>query len=457
VHSNAGSQTIGIDPLRRSRSVELDLEAGGLVQETRERRSRPLAAAERLASVIFGGSFLAAAIPLALLVDSSRSPELPTVLLLLAVYAVASKVEFEVGAGSGVATELVLVPMFFLLPVSSVPLAVGGGLMLGELAFGRRRGDNLERIAVVPANAWHAFGPALVFLAAGESVPRWTDWPIYAAALGAQVVFDYSSSAAREWVAFGLAPRAHLRFMGWVWAVDGALAPVGLVVAFAAVDQPVAVLLVVPLLGLLALFARQRSIGIDRALELRHAYRGTAFLLGDVLEADDRHTGVHSRDVVELVLAVAEEMGVDARGRRDAEFAALLHDVGKITIPKELINKPGSLTPAERALVETHVLEGEKMLAQVGGLLGEVGSVVRSHHERYDGSGYPDGLAGEEIPLLARIVSCCDAFNAMTTDRPYRKALPIKTAIAELRGQAGRQFDPAVVETLLRLVEQSAY
>jgi putative nucleotidyltransferase with HDIG domain len=345
--------------------------------------------------------------------------------------------------------------MLFLLPVSSVPLTVAGGLALGELAFGRRRGDHLERVAVLPGNAWHAFGPTLVFIVAGEPAPRWSHWPIYVAALGAQFVFDYSSSAAREWVAFGLTPRAHFRFMGWVWAVDGALAPVGLAVAFAAVDQPVAVLLVVPLLGLLALFARQRSVGIDQALELHHAYRGTAFLLGDVLAADDRYTGGHCRDVVQLVLAVAEEAGVDARGRRDAEFAALLHDVGKISIPKELINKPGSLTPAERALVETHVLEGEKMLAQVGGLLAEVGRIVRSHHERYDGSGYPDGLAGEEIPLLARIVSCCDAFNAMTTDRPYRKALPVETAIAELRAQAGRQFDPAVVETLVRLVERS--
>jgi hypothetical protein len=175
VFANAGSHAVGVDQLERSRSTDLDPEGGGLVQETRERRSRPLAASERLASVVFGGSFLAAAIPLALLVDSSRRPELPTVLLLLAVYAVASKVEFEVGAGSGVATELVLVPMLFLLPVSSVPLAVAGGLALGELAFGRRRGGHLERIAVLPGNAWHAFGPALVFIVAGEHAPRWSD------------------------------------------------------------------------------------------------------------------------------------------------------------------------------------------------------------------------------------------------------------------------------------------
>jgi HD-GYP domain-containing protein (c-di-GMP phosphodiesterase class II) len=94
------------------------------------------------------------------------------------------------------------------------------------------------------------------------------------------------------------------------------------------------------------------------------------------------------------------------------------------------------------------------MLAQVGGLLGEVGKIVRSHHERFDGTGYPDGLAGEEIPLIARIVACCDAFNAMTTDRPYRKALPVETAAAELCDQAGRQFDPVVVDALIGLVQK---
>jgi putative nucleotidyltransferase with HDIG domain len=448
VNSSAATVRPGRKP------VDLDPERDGLVEDTRERRSRPLAARERIASLVFGGSFVAVAIPLALFVDSVRHPGVPAVLLLLALYALASRVEFEVGAGSGVATELVLVPMLFLLPAATVPLAVLGGLVLGEVGVRGRRRGHLERIALLPGNAWHALGPTLVFLASGERAPHWSDWPIWVAALGAQILFDYASSAGREWVAFGLQPRAHLRFMGWVWAVDCALAPVGLAVAFLAVDHVGAVLLVLPLLGLLALFAQQRKIGIDRALELSHAYRGTAFLLGDVVEADDSYTGNHCKDVVDLVVAVAKRLGVDARGLRDAEFSALLHDVGKIRIPKELINKPGALTPGERALVETHTVEGERMLAQVGGLLGEVGLIVRAHHERYDGTGYPDRLRGEEIPLVARIISCCDTFNAMTTDRPYRRALPVETAVAELRAQAGAQFDPVVVEAVLGVIEQ---
>jgi HD-GYP domain-containing protein (c-di-GMP phosphodiesterase class II) len=103
-----------------------------------------------------------------------------------------------------------------------------------------------------------------------------------------------------------------------------------------------------------------------------------------------------------------------------------------------------------------HTIEGERMLEKVGGLLGQIGTVVRSCHERWDGDGYPDGLTGEGIPLIARIVSCCDAFNAMTTDRPYRAALPLEEALAELDRNAGRQFDPSVVAALMRVLNAHA-
>jgi HD-GYP domain-containing protein (c-di-GMP phosphodiesterase class II) len=235
----------------------------------------------------------------------------------------------------------------------------------------------------------------------------------------------------------------------WVYAIDAGLAPVGLAVAFAAQSSPYGVVLALPLVALLSVFARERRVRIDHELELRDAYRGTAFLLGDVVEADDEYTGIHSRDVVDLTLKVADELGLGARERRDAEFAALLHDVGKVRVPNAIINKPGPLTPEERAVMERHTVEGERLLLRVGGLLGEIGRVVRACHERWDGGGYPDGIAGERIPLLARFVSCCDAYNAMTSDRSYRAALPQETALAELRAGSGTQFDPRVVDALM--------
>jgi len=234
--------------------------------------------------------------------------------------------------------------------------------------------------------------------------------------------------------------------------VDAALAPVGLAIAYAAQQQPLTVLLVLPLVGLLTVLARERRARIDNALELSAAYRGTAFLLGDVVEADDAYTGSHSRDVVDLALAVADELGIPVHERQDIEFTALLHDVGKIRIPAEIINKPAKLTPEERALIETHTIEGERMLEKVGGRLATVGRIVRSCHERWDGTGYPDGLGAEQIPRPARIVMCCDAFSAMTTNRSYRSALPLETAISELRANAETQFDPAVVRALMSVI-----
>jgi len=195
---------------------------------------------------------------------------------------------------------------------------------------------------------------------------------------------------------------------------------------------------------------------MEQALALSHAYRGTALLLGDLIEDDDAYTGRHSRGVVRLALQVSDELRLDTRTRSDLEFAALLHDVGKVAIPKNVINKAGELTHEEMALVRTHTIEGHRILSRFGGVLGEVGRIVRSCHERWDGAGYPDGLAGERIPLPARIIFVCDAFNAMTTERSYRPARPLEDALAELRKNAGSQFDPALVELVCRVVEERA-
>ena len=311
---------------------------------------------------------------------------------------------------------------------------------------------HLERVVLPFANGWHALGPALVLGLVGESAPSISAIPLYVGALAAQFAFDFGSAAAHERLTLGVRPEIQFRAMSLVWLVDAALASVGLAVAFAAAKNPYGFLLALPLVILLSVFARERRLHIDNALELSAAYRGTAFLLGDVVEADDAYTGSHSREVVELSLAVADDLGLSPRERRSVEFVALLHDVGKVRIPKDIINKPGALTDEERAIINTHTIEGERMLKKVGGLLGLVGAIVRSCHERFDGGGYPDGLGGGDIPLIARIVACCDAYNAMTTDRSYRAALPADEALGELERNSGGQFDPAVVDSLTRIL-----
>ncbi len=287
---------------------------------------------------------------------------------------------------------------------------------------------------------------------AGEPTATAQQWPLLIALLAAQFASDFVSTAVTEWAALSVRPAALLDQMQLVFTVDLLLAPIGFLVAIGGESSDLALLLPLPLLVLIGRFARERTAGLDSALELSQAYRGTALLLGDVIEADDAYTGSHSRDVVSLTLAVAGAMGLSPRDRRDAEFAALLHDVGKIRIPDAILNKPGPLTAEERAVMETHTIEGELLLEKVGGLLGRVGRIVRSCHERWDGAGYPDGLAGDAIPLVARIVCCCDAFNAMTTDRPYRKALSHSVAVAEIENGAGTQFDPDVAAALISVV-----
>jgi HD-GYP domain-containing protein (c-di-GMP phosphodiesterase class II) len=302
-------------------------------------------------------------------------------------------------------------------------------------------------------DSFHTLGPALVFALAGLGAPQWADWPLLLGALAAQIAGDLAATVAREWLREGALPKLSVRLLGPVYLTDLLLAPVGLAIAFASAGHPAAALIALPLGGLLMFFARDRRARMAAAVELSHAYRGTALLLGDVVEADDAYTGSHSRDVVELVMAVGPRLNLDEEQLRRLEFAALLHDVGKISIPNEIINKPGPLTDEERAIINTHTIEGEKMLVHVGGVLAEVGRIVRSCHERYDGLGYPDGIAGLGIPVEARIVACCDAFNAMTTDRPYRAAMPLSEALGELRAHRGTQFDPEVVDALIEIHE----
>ena len=425
-----------------------DSAGDALIEQSRQLAATPFGDRDRLASLLLAAPFLVVSVALIMVVHSTRQAGLWTFVVFVASYALASRIDFEIGTGSAVPTQLVLVPMLALLPVQDVPLCVLTGLLLGGLPDYARGRVPIARSVLRFVNSWHAVGPALVLIAAGQPEPTPGNLGVYALALVAQFAFDFGSTALRDRLGLGVSPSSVLRFMVWIWAVDLALTPIAILVALGCGSRPWLVVFSLPLMGLLAYFARERQVRIDHALELSHAYRGTAMLLGDVVEADDAYTGSHSRDVVALVLDVSARLRLDARERRDAEFAALLHDIGKIKVPAEIINKPGALTDEEWGIIKKHTLEGERLLSQIGGILGNVGHIVRSCHEDWDGTGYPDGLAGEDIPLVARIVRACDAFSAMTADRPYRNARPVDEAVAELQRCSGTDFDPAVVEAL---------
>ena len=424
-----------------------------LLAQSRSRRPEPLPRRERITEAAAGLALVAASIAMAATIDVSAEFEWGPAIVLTLAYAIAAAVRFYVGAGHTDATQLVFVPMLFVIPPPLVPLFVAAGLVLSKLPDVIARRDHPDRLILSVADSWVAVGPALVFALTDSVDPDWGDVPIYVVALLAQWVTDLVASSIRLKLALGISPGIQLSVLRGIWLVDGLMSPIALAVAFAAGDEPYRTLLVMPLVGLLAVFAQEREAHVESTLELSTAYRGTALLLGDVLEDKDAYTASHSYGVLEMSLRVSDALGLDPAARRRVEFGALLHDIGKIAVPGEIINKPGPLDDDEWEVMKLHTVEGQQMLDRIGGVLGDVGRVVRSSHEHWDGSGYPDGLAGEAIPVESRIVTACDAFSAMTTTRSYRKAMSLDDAKTELAAHAGTQFDPTVVQTLLEIVQ----
>ena len=207
------------------------------------------------------------------------------------------------------------------------------------------------------------------------------------------------------------------------------------------------------ILRLLRGISDQAAVALERARSyenLEETFVSTIEALANALEANDEYTSSHTRWITDMALRVGEALGLEGNDLKQLELGALFHDIGKIGIPTSILLKPGPLTADERSIMEMHPELGERILEPID-RLAEVRTIVRSCHERWDGAGYPDGKAGEEIPLESRIILVCDAFHAMTTDRPYRKRLSGDEACRRIRTGSGTQFDPAVVDVFLSL------
>jgi HD-GYP domain-containing protein (c-di-GMP phosphodiesterase class II) len=423
------------------------------VERTRARLPTASRSAELRTGVLLLALFCAGALWLTGTADVG-TPPWGMFAVLAVLYAVARLVEFEVGAVFTDCSLAVLAAMVVALPPGLLPwgVAIGAALSAG---IASARGDrHVSRVVPAVAQAsLPVFAPAAVLVAL-PPVGSWLDAPVIAVALAAYIAADLVIALVFERLAYARPLALPSRGEAWVYAIDLLLAPVGIAMAIAANGRSWAVAIVfLPLALLMRVFANERRARIDQALELSHAYRGTAMLLGDMVESDDAYTGSHSRDVVELAVEVGTRMGLDGDTLRDLEFGALLHDVGKIAVPKEILNKPGRLTTQEWEVMKQHTIEGQRMLENVGGVLARVGVIVRASHEHFDGTGYPDGLTGDAIPVEARICAACDAFSAMTTHRPYRPPMPIDAALAELRRCSGTQFDPEAVAALAQIIE----
>lgn len=209
-------------------------------------------------------------------------------------------------------------------------------------------------------------------------------------------------------------------------------------------------LIALSVLILVAIFDAVRKAS-SNVKEMAAHHRGAIESLAETLRARDDYTHGHSSEVADMVEKVAVGMGMGISDLENLRLAALLHDVGKVGIPDPILQKPGPLTDEEREVMEQHPEIGARILAPLG-FMEPVLEIVLAEHERWDGKGYPRGLSGEQIPLGARIIFVCDAYHAMTSDRPYRKAAGEREAIRRLRESSGSQFDPMVVNAFIEHV-----
>jgi HD-GYP domain-containing protein (c-di-GMP phosphodiesterase class II) len=418
-----------------------------LVGEARVRRAQRMPQREAVVRAASATAFLAVAGALAYLLPWERESNALLVLGLIAGYALVSRVRFEFGDTYVVPEQLVFVAMVAIAPLPLVPLMVAAGAVLGVLPDFLRGLWHWDRTITTVGDCWFAIGPVLVLSAFAREPATLDAAPYYVLAYVAQVAGDFAWALLRDRLIDRLPLREVVTYFAGVTRFDAILSPIAFLAAVSAASEPIALVALAPLVWLLEIFSRDRRERYAAALELNRAYRGTVMLLSDVLEHEDQYTADHSRSVVVLVNAVADELDIDREARQELEFAAMLHDVGKISIPKEILHKPAALTDPEFEIIKHHTIEGQFMLDRVGG-------IVRSCHERWDGKGYPDQLKGEQIPLAARIVFACDAYNAMTTDRPYRRAMTPDAALEELTDNSGAQFDPMVVAALVSVVER---
>jgi len=191
----------------------------------------------------------------------------------------------------------------------------------------------------------------------------------------------------------------------------------------------------------------------ELTMKNKEQFKEIVKIVMNALKQKDEYTEGHSLRVIEYALKIGRELNLDEESIRDLEISAVLHDIGKLGVPDKILKKPGRLTKEEFEIMQQHSVNGENLLKGIKNLQ-KYKRYIRAHHERYDGQGYPDGLKGEEIPLISRIIFVADTFDAMTSDRPYRKGLPTNVAVDELIKCSGTQFDSRIVEAFLNVLRK---
>ncbi|MCI3932963.1 HD-GYP domain-containing protein [Streptomyces sp. AN091965] len=349
----------------------------------------------------------------------------------------------------------VLLAAVFLLPPAAAALVAVPGALLARVPRRPRGLRRLWRAAKAALAAWAA-GWTYAAFGGPDAASAPPDFPAVLLPAALAVLCFAAVVATLDGGILVAAERVPPRH-AWRGLLPGSLAPVavhglaGLMMAVLWTSRygPLAALLVLLPMGVscwvFAQYHRERA-----------AHQATIRALVQAVDIKDRYTRGHSERVGRASVLIARELGMDDRRVELLRFAGILHDVGKLGVPTRLLRKEGPLTPQERRVIELHPEYGHEMVRGIG-FLGEARAAILHHHERIDGSGYPYGLAGRQIPECARVVAVADAFDAMTSSRSYRRARPVEAAVAELRRCAGAQFDPAMVGALARALDRCGW
>lgn len=407
-------------------------------------------------------TFIAAtAIAAAVLILISLSGDLPTVtagdglglacFIAISLIAEAAAVDFKLGAGRQAKSSLAFLPFIsatlLFEPLLTVFVVV---LVIGVSQFLFRRNDITRAVFNVSQACLSAYAGAYGYaLAGGDPTQDHINFAAFILLSGA----FFTTNLALNTIALSLIREASIvetakQVLGYrganLW-FDLLASPIALVPAALYPDYNVAGLLVILLPLLLIRYSYMSKVKIEEA------NKDLLKVLVKAIETRDPYTSGHSMRVATLARAIAEDMGFSPRQVERVETAALLHDIGKIdSIYEVVIRKPYDLTSTERELIRTHATKGADLLESLSSVDSTIIRAVRHHHERFDGTGYPSGLSGEDIPIESRIIMLCDSIDAMLSDRPYRKALTIEQTRHELVRCCGTQFDPSIVAVILQ-------
>jgi hypothetical protein len=434
-----------------------------LLSAWRTRLALPMGDREAAVVGTLALGYVAVAVAASFALPSTREFQPLVTLALFGAYVGVSRIRFDVGAGYVSAEQLVFVPLLFFVPLPLILILVPVAFAVSDLPDVLAKRAHRDRWMNALADSWFAVGSVSVLGLFAPATPQLELAPVYLGALGAQVGLGTAAAVAREYFVGRLTVREELRSAAAAYQLDVLLSPVGLAIAFAgAVLHPLALVSLLPVAWAVSALSRLHRARCDRLVAEHEAYWRRFLRDARRLErCAQSHVSEDWRCMPETALAIGTELGLGTDARLNLAQAAQAA-ARSAAVAEDPATRPRPLATERRLRLAAALIAGRLYQAGADQLaaglpfdrLRDQANLVRLTRERFDGSGYPEGLRGEAIPLGARILACCEAYSAMTSGRPQRAPMSGETALEEMRRASGSQFDPAVVDALARALRR---